>query len=521
LTYHFVLSSSASNPMSRARPALAPLLVPLDPASPVPLHRQLYAWLRDAILSGRLAGGTRLPATRQLARELKIARSTVVGAFDELMAEGFLIGRHGSGTYVAPLTLDGPAGAMADARSLPAPVQAPPYFSLAGAALAELHGLLAERMGPPVAAWTFQVGVPDVRLFPHALWRRMLGRAWHSMPPALLAQPQPAGSIALRETIAHYLASARGLRCTPEQVIIVGGSQQGLALAAQVLLGPNDAVLMEDPGYFGARLAFTAARARVVPVPLDADGLDLAAGQARAPQARLVYVTPSHQFPLGMTMSLVRRLALLEWAKRVGAWILEDDYDSEYHYAGRPLKALQGLDEDGRVIYVGTFSKTLLPNIRLGYLVVPLALRDAFMNSARALGTQAPVLEQATLAQFIAEGHFVRHVRRMLTHYAARQAALVEAVRELLPGVLRVSPAPTGLHLVGWLPPGVDDVAASRAAAQAGVAAQPLSLFQIESRQPAALVLGYAAAHSEAIRAAVERLAAALLPLCGNRTKVV
>jgi GntR family transcriptional regulator / MocR family aminotransferase len=177
-----------------------------------------------------------------------------------------------------------------------------------------------------------------------------------------------------------------------------------------------------------------------------------------------------------MTMSLVRRLALLEWAKRVGAWILEDDYDSEYHYAGRPLKALQGLDEDGRVIYVGTFSKTLLPNIRLGYLVVPLALRDAFMNSARALGTQAPVLEQTTLAQFIAEGHFVRHVRRMLTHYAARQAALVEAVRELLPGVLRVSPAPTGLHLVGWLPPGVDDVAASRAAAQAGVAAQPLAV---------------------------------------------
>lgn len=499
--------------MSRARPAVAPLLIPLDPSAPTPLHRQLYAGLRDAILSGRLERGTRLPSSRQLASELHLARSTVVEAFDQLLAEGYLVGRPRSGTYVAPGLPDGRADRVeaqpptASGGPLPAP-------SLASEALTDLRTALAPRLRAPVASWAFQVGVPAIDLFPHAFWQRLYAQVWRELPLGCLATPQPAGYGPLRDAIAAYLTSARGVRCRPEQVIVVGGSQQGLALIAHVLVNPGDAVWMEDPGYLGARQAFTAARAQLVPVPLDAEGLDLAAGQAHGPHPRLIYITPSHQFPLGLTMSLARRLALLDWARRTGSWILEDDYDSEFHYAGRPLAALQGLDEGGQVIYIGTFSKTLLPNLRLGFLVVPEALRDVFTAAAEALGTQAPLPEQATVAQFLAVGHFARHLRRMRVHYAQRQAALVEAVHTLLPGVLTVQPAPTGMHLLGWLPSGVSDVAAAQTAAQARVATLPLSLFRMAATEPGALLMGYAAADPTAIRVAVQRLAGALIPLC-------
>jgi len=311
--------------------------------------------------------------------------------------------------------------------------------------------------------------------------------------------------------ISAYLGATRAVRCTWEQVIVVSGSQQALDLAARVLLDPGDAAWVEDPGYAGARGALLGAGARLVPVPVDGDGLDVAAGAQLGAGARLAYVSPSHQYPLGVTMSLSRRLALLGWASRSGAWVLEDDYDSEYRYTGRPLEALQGLDPEGCVIYLGTFSKVLFPALRLGYLVVPPELVDPFTAARELVDRQSPSVEQAVLAEFIAEGHFARHVRRMRVLYAERQATLVEAAARELSGALDVRPAEAGMHLVGWLPGGTDDREASRRAAAEGVEATALSLHGIEPPQRRGLLLGYAAVGEEEIRAGVRRLAASLL----------
>jgi GntR family transcriptional regulator/MocR family aminotransferase len=278
-----------------------------------------------------------------------------------------------------------------------------------------------------------------------------------------------------------------------------------------VLLDPGDAALIEDPGYMGARAALVAAGARLIPTPIDSEGLDLAAGIAHCANPRLVYVTPSHQFPLGVTMSLARRLALLEWANTAGVWLLEDDYDSEFHYAGRPLAALQGLDRAGRVIYIGTFSKVLFPALRLGYLIVPPALVDACVHARAAADTHSAALDQAALAEFMREGHFARHLRRMRILYAERQAILLDAAAHHLAGRLDVQPAATGMHLLGWLPDGVDDRAAAERAGARGVRALPLSWLRVEPDERGALLLGYAAANEREIRDGVRRLALSLM----------
>jgi GntR family transcriptional regulator/MocR family aminotransferase len=314
----------------------------------------------------------------------------------------------------------------------------------------------------------------------------------------------------LREEIAAYLGAARAVECGWEQVIVVSGSQQALDLAARVLLDPGDAAWVEDPGYAGARGALIAAGARIVPVPVDEEGLRVSDGVRRAADARLAYVSPSHQYPLGATMSVSRRLELLAWASRTGAWVLEDDYDSEYRYTGRPLEALQGLDAEGRVIYLGTFSKVLSPALRLGYLVVPPDLVDPFSAARELTDRHSPLVEQAVLARFIAEGHFARHIRRMRTLYAERQDILVEAAAGDLRGLLDVRPAEAGMHLVGWLPDRTDDREAMRRAAARGVEAIALSMYGIEPPARGGLLLGYAAVGEAGIRAGVRRLAAAL-----------
>jgi GntR family transcriptional regulator / MocR family aminotransferase len=291
---------------------------------------------------------------------------------------------------------------------------------------------------------------------------------------------------------------------------VVSGSQQALDLAARVLLDPGDAVWVEDPGYMGARGALSGAGARLVPVPVDGEGLEVAEGIAREPGARLTCVTPSHQYPLGVTMSLGRRLELLGWANRSGAWVVEDDYDSEYRYTGRPLEALQGLDGEGRVLYVGTFSKVLFPALRLGYLVVPPDLIDAFVSARELTDRHPPTVDQVVLADFISEGHFVRHLRRMRALYAGRQAALVEEAARELGGLLDVYPTAAGMHLVGWLPEGVDDREATRRAANFGVEAPPVSLYGSLPGGRGGLMLGYAAFAEGEMRGGVRRLAAAL-----------
>jgi GntR family transcriptional regulator/MocR family aminotransferase len=350
-----------------------------------------------------------------------------------------------------------------------------------------------------------------VDAFPFALWGRIAAHYWRRPPAQLFGLGEAAGHAPLRRVVADYLAQARAVRCDPEQVIIVSGAQQALDLVARVLLEPGDTVWMEEPGYQGARASLLASGARLVPVPVDSEGLSVKHGRALAPRARLVYCTPSHQFPLGHTMSLARRLELLAWARQTRAWILEDDYDSEYRYGSRPIPALQGLAESDQVIYVGTFSKVLFPSLRLGYLVVPDALVDTF-SIVRAVATgPSSTIEQAVLTRFIEQGHFGRHVRRMRALYQERRASLQEAAAEDLAGAVDLTLTGAGLHAVGMLRAGVDDRRVLARAARAGLDFIPLSsLYQgPEARQ--GLVFGFAPFPPSTIRAAVRSLAQVLV----------
>ncbi len=489
------------------RAAEVPPWISLDASSGTPYYRQLYDGVRRAILSGILPAGTRLPSTRTLAAELRVSRTTMVTAFEQLLAEGYLEGKIGSGTFVAKSLPDDLLSVRERVEREPRPARSGRRLSGRGALLAATPATAVRDLGTPRA---FRPGVPALDEFPDAVWRRISGKVWRRPSGGLLGYGDPAGYRPLREAIAGHLGAARGVRCAPEQVIVVSGSQQALDLAARVLLDPGDAVWVEDPGYMGARGALSGAGARLVPVPVDGEGLEVAKGIESEPGARLACVTPSHQYPLGVTMSLGRRLELLGWAGRSGAWVIEDDYDSEYRYTGRPLEALQGLDTGERVLYVGTFSKVLFPALRLGYLVVPPDLVDAFAAARELTDRHPPTVDQAILADFIAEGHFLRHVRRMRALYAQRQAALVEEAARGLQGLLDVGPAAAGMHLVGWLPEGVDDREASRRAVNRGVEAPPVSLYGGTPRGRGALMLGYAAVGEREIGNAVRRLAEAL-----------
>ena len=499
--------------MKHTAPITTATLV-LDHALSTPLYRQLYERVRGAILLGQLPAGTRLPSTRALARELGVARNTVLLAYGQLLAEGYLESKVGHGTVVActlPETL----------LQLPAADQRPPapaheqgrHAPLSHRGMALAHAPYIPRQlltvqGQPIMA--FRAGVPALDAFPHKLWAQIVARrARHSLSHLFVYQ-DPAGYRPLREAIASHIGMTRGVRCTAEQVIIVAGAQGGFDLAARLLLDPGDAVWIEDPAYPGARGALLGAGAQLVPVPVDKEGLDVAAGIARCPHARLVSVTPSHHPQLGATLSLARRLALLQWARQQSAWILEDDYDSEYRYTGRPLEALQGLDHANRVIYVGTFSKVLFPALRLGYLVVPPELVGAFVAARRFVDGHVSALEQAALADFMLEGHFTRHLRRMRTLYAQRQAAFVAELQHQLGDLLEIQPSEVGMHLVVWLPAGMDDQAAARRAAAHGVDTVAVSSCGMEPVQRGGLILGYAAVAEQEMREGVRRLAAAL-----------
>jgi GntR family transcriptional regulator/MocR family aminotransferase len=490
--------------------------ISLDKTSLTPLHRQLYESMREAILTRQLAPGLRLPPTRVLATELGVSRNTVMNAFEQLIAEGYIQGKVGAGTYVT--------------RALPEEsLQVRPGGSrqgLTGQAVF-LHagqGALSKRgsliAATPVSfAWSsptprpFRPGLPALDAFPFKLWERLMLRRWRNLSPASLSYGQASGYQPLREAIATYLGAARGVRCEAAQVIVVAGAQQGIALAARLLLDREDPVWIEEPGYQGARGALLAAGAQLYPIPVDQEGLAVEIGVSYCPAARLVYITPSHQYPVGVTMSLARRLALLKWAGATGAWILEDDYDSEYRYAGRPLAALQGLDQTGCVIYIGTFSKVMFPGLRLGYLVVPQNLVDAFTAVAAVESRCPSFLDQAVLTDFINEGHLARHIRRMRTLYAERQATLIEAVQERLAGLLEINPAETGLHLLGWLASGLEGDLVSQQLLHQRVEAPSLSGYSINPPQREGLVLGYAAVSPGDIRAGVRQMESVLTKL--------
>ncbi len=468
-------------------------------ADGAPLHARIYRGLREAILSGKLAPGARLPSTRTLAVDLGVSRTTAEEAFAQLDAEGYLTRRVGDGTYVT-VPKDGPLGIPRAAR----PSGGAPRPSLSGRGRSMTRTSACEE---PTTLRAFRAGLPALEAFPLEIWQRLLARRLRQSGRALLGYGEPAGYRPLREAIAVYLGAARGVSCTPEQVVVLSSSQQALDLAARVLLDAGDTAWMEEPGYLGARLALEAAGARLVPVPVDGYGLDVAAGRSRAPHARLAYVTPSHQYPTGVTLPLERRLALLAWAETAGAWILEDDYDSEFRYVGRPLAAIQGLDRSGRVLYVGTFTKVLFPSLRLAYLVAPRDLARAFATARTLTDGHAPTLPQAVLADFMAEGHFAAHLRRMRGLYRERRDALLDAAHRQLSDGVRLGPADAGLHVTARLPPGTDDRALVARAPSLGLELLPLSRYYLGPAREPGLVLGYGGLPPAAIRHGVRTLA--------------
>jgi GntR family transcriptional regulator/MocR family aminotransferase len=441
--------------------------IPLERGSGTPLFRQLYQQLRDAILAGRIRPGVQLPATRDLCSLLSVSRQTVLAAYDQLIAEGYLRGAVGRGTFVNE---DLPA------RASKAPGRAPALLRpipARGQAMAQSMARVRHHEGPLRA---FRASMPGIDLFPFETWRRIEARHWRR-PGAHLGYGDPAGFGPLRELLCAYLSSSRGVACTPEQVIITSGSQQALFLLAQLLLAPGDTVWVESPGYQGASAPLAAAGARICAVPVTAEGMDVAYGAKRYPHASLVFATPSHQLPLGVTMSLPRRLELLRWAVANKAWIIEDDYDSEYRYTGPPLPSLQSLDRDGCVIYVGTLSKVMFPGLRLGYVVVPPALAEPLARAKALVDRQCAIMPQVVMADFIAGGHFGRHIRRTRDAYAERRAALLGAIEARLADLLSCGPSDAGLDLCVHFRRGHSEEQVVQRTRELGVDVRPLSYY--------------------------------------------
>jgi GntR family transcriptional regulator/MocR family aminotransferase len=444
----------------------------LDAASTQVLYRHVCERLREAIRGGQLKPNERLPSARALASQLGTARGTIELAYTLLAAEGYVVGRGAAGTFVA----HGLASPVLRRRRRVTRLQ-PPSESAAG---------------PPRSALPLQLGLPSLDRFPRTVWSRLVGRRARTVSPEDLAGEHPQGHLPLRKALAAYLAVSRGVLCEPEQIIITGGFQGALGLVSRAFLSPGNPVCFEEPGYTSARLGLLAAGAEVIPVRVDSEGLNIEAALKRAPDARMICVTPAHQAPTGVSLSLARRLALLAWATQHGGWILEDDYDSEFRYDSRPLPALKSLDDAGRVLYIGTFSKVLFPALRLGYLVVPSSEVPRVAEVNRLLYGAAPRLMQTVVADFMAEGHFPRHIRKMRTLYRERRSALVTAVTEIFQGDLHIRLASGGMHLIVQGKPLENDRAIVINARKAGLAPSALSSWYHDPRDSEyGLLLGF------------------------------
>jgi GntR family transcriptional regulator/MocR family aminotransferase len=464
----------------------------LDRKSAVPLHRQMEDALRDAILSGRLAPGTKLLSIRDLRTNLGVSRNTIVTALSQLHAEGYLTFARGVGTFVTE-------GLQIQRHRHAMTAPEPRASRAAGTDYVNVHALAANtlRSGP------FRPGIPDPELFPAAQFKRLLSGAVCSSD--LLDYPSPFGDRGLREAIGERLQQTRGLACTADQVIITGGAQAAFSMIAQVLLQRNDTIALEDPGYSNVRAIFLAQGARVIGVPVDDAGMHV--GKLPSRGAALVYVTPSIQYPMGTVLSLERRLALLHWAQKHGAWLIEDDYGNEFNYTGKPQPALHGLDGGRRVIYVGTFSKVLTPALRLGYIVIPRSLIPAFQAAQEVIGNQPSPILQRALAAFFENGQFARHVAHVRRSYDERRRfAASEFARVLGPGA-EVCDRAAGLHFVVRLPKGITDHVLSARAAKRGVTIRPLSAYCHQRPAMNGLVIGYAIAPLPTARSAISTLA--------------
>lgn len=469
-----------------------------------PMYRQIYETIRTAILSGEFAPKMRLPSTRALAEQLSVSRITVFNAYEQLLAEGYLEGKTGAGTFVASRLPEDllQAGKSKNPSREPkknVSLNLSPYGENLNAKTAQ-----SARADAMTKFQPFQNGLTAIDEFPFEIWSRIATKFHKNPPRSILGYGDPRGLESLRRAVAAHLKSARGVNCTAEEIIITSGAQQALDLTARIFLSENDAILMENPCYKEARNLFASTGAKIISVDVDAEGFNPSKIPKAGENAKLVYVTPSHQYPLGVTMSLARRLALLDWANQKNAVIIEDDYNSEFRYAGRPLASLQGLDKNGRVIYIGTFSKTIFPALRIGCAVVPPILADIFTTARALADVHSSAIEQAILAEFISEGHFARHVRRMRQLYEKRQKILVSECKKHLKGLLEVEKTDAGMHLVGWLPEGVDDQTISEKAAQRNLKLAPVSSYSGKKMKRGGLILGYTAFDDRQIKNGVK-----------------
>lgn len=490
----------------------------LDRGNGQPIYRQLHRLLQQAILSRELPAGAKVPSSRLLAQELGIGRNTVTQVYEQLALEGYVSSATGRGTFVAdsapdeivgvPETDDAnPGGAKAPAaRPEPSPshLEAKRALSVRGARLIAGAGVSKRQWG------AFMPGVPDVTKFPARVWSRLHNKYWRRLRPDLLTYAPGGGLASLRHTLADYLRTSRSVRCTPEQIIITTGIHQSVDLAVRLLSDPGDVIWTEDPCYWGVRSVLHVSGLKSRPIGVDEEGINPSTDDLAQPP-KLMLVTPSHQYPLGMVMSLARRRMLLEYARQNYCWIIEDDYDSEFRYGSRPLASLQGLDTSGQVIYVGSFGKTLFPGLRIGYLVVPEALAESFATASAELYREGQLLQQAVLAEFIAEGHFTSHIRKMRTLYGQRRQTLLDAAAHRYGDALPAVGGDAGLHLVMQLPEASDDRAVAAAALERNIVVRPLSgYYAAPSLAPSGLLIGYACVPDEEIAPCFDTLADAI-----------
>lgn len=468
---------------------------------------QVYHALRHAILDGRLSAGAKIPSSRALAEMMAISRNSVIAGFERLIDEGYLLTRKGAGTFVCDHI---PDHVISEYGSPTAPETAIASVGPLNPDVSALVPSWTESEDSGEMGAVFAVGIGCTDLFPHALWGRLLGRVWRQSRRELASHASSWGFLPLRQAISDYIQATRGVNCHEDRVIIVNGIQQALTIAAQALLEKGDEVWLDDPGYNGARGVFAARGAVVRPVRVDDEGMDIQDGIDHYPGAKLVYTAPSHQFPLSGTLSLPRRLALLEWAEANRAWIFEDDYNSEFRYAARSLQALQGLDKHQRVIYAGTFSKMMYPAFRLGFLVVPEHLREQFAITKYYTDLCSGYLEQAVLARFIREGHYASHVRRIRKACFERKSALEAAIKFYFPGRMLVHPTDSGVHIVCWLLDGLRAQEVVRKARQIGLGVQTFARYCQRPMSREGILLGFANHPPEVLAEGIRRLAAVI-----------
>lgn len=457
------------------------------------IKENVYHTIRNAILDGRLSAGIKLPSSRAFAEMMSISRNSVIAGFERLIDEGYLVTRQGSGTYVSTTIPDELVKLTSKTDPLDKQQYSAPNLN---PVMSHLTTLWKTSRPNTNKKQMFNIGIGCVDQFPHDLWGRLLGRVWRRSIQEIPHYNHPAGYPPLKRILVDYVHSTRGVNCSEEQIIIVNGTQQAINLTASVLLQQGSSVWLDDPGYDSARAILTARGANICPIPSESDGMNITMAAQTYPDACLVYTAPSHQFPLGTTLSLTKRLALLEWANKNQAWIFEDDYNSEFRYLSKPIQALQGLDAHQRVIYAGTFSKMMYPGFRLGFLIVPKILIEPFTMMKYYSDSHSGYLEQAALAQFIQEGHYARHVRKVRKVCYSRQNALISAINTYLPHVFNVEQTDSGIHAVCWLKPGISLPFILSTCHQLGFGVQPLSRYCMNSHENNAILFGYAA-HTE------------------------